>query len=451
MILALFALPLAVAVLLLPLRRYRYICALLAAGALVVLVAALTARTETSAWLLFGRAFNLPPFESMVLAACFGLLALALLYSNWVPQGEQVYATTLGIAALFVAATALRNIALATLLLEAGIIASAMLVPSERPGAALGGMRVLVLLALACPLLLVGAWALESYAGEPERVQLLQTAVVSLAIGYGIALGVVPFHTWVPAMYQHGRVLAVVMLHVVVPAMLLLHMGNLSQAAAWPGEQSFTLGLMLAAGVVTAIAGNLMALTQRTVGRALGYAALADLGIVLLGLGLGTSESARAALIHMGYRGVAVITAAMGVGVLQRVLGGDSLDDLRGAFRRAPLAMLGVMVGGLALAGMPLTAGFTSRLTIYGLLAAERPQLGLLLVASSFGPAWAVARYALAAWVSTPSVESRERLAPGLLIALLSLALLAVGIWPDLVQTLAGPWLQTMLGHVLWQ
>ena len=93
--------------------------------------------------------------------------------------------------------------------------------------ALVGGMRVLVLLALACPLLLVGAWALESYAGEPERVQLLQTAVVSLAIGYGIALGVVPFHTWVPAMYQHGRVLAVVMLHVVVPAMLLLHMGNL--------------------------------------------------------------------------------------------------------------------------------------------------------------------------------------------------------------------------------
>ncbi len=451
MILTLIALPLVVAVLLLPLRRYRYICALLSAGALAVLVAALTAPAETNAWLLFGRSLNLPAFESMVLAACFALLALTLLYSNWVPQGEQVYATTLGITAIFVASTALRNIALATLLLEAGIIASAMLVPSERPGAALGGMRALVLLALAGPLLLVGAWAIESYASQPERVQLLQTAVITLTLGYGIALGVVPFHVWLPAIYQHGRVLAVVMLHIVVPAMLLLHLGNLAQIAAWPGEQTYMLGLMSATGVVTAIAGSIMALTQRTVGRAIGYAALADFGIVLLALGLGTPDSARAAFLHMGYRGVAVMTAAMGVGVLQRVLGGDGVDDLRGAFRRAPLAMLGVMLGGLSLAGMPLTAGFTTRMTVYGLLAAERPQLGLLLVASSFGPAWAVARYALAAWVSTPSVESRERLAPGALIALLSLALLAVGIWPDLVQSLAGPWLRTILGSVVWQ
>lgn len=451
MIYALIGLPLIVAALVLVLRRARYICALLTAGAFAVLVAGLMAPRQTDAWLLFGRALNLPQLESAVLGYGFCVLAVTVLYAHWVPQGELAYPVTLGVAALFTLATALRNVALSSLLLEAGMIGAVILAPSDRPGAALGGMRSLVLVALAGPLLLVAAWALETYAGQPGNIQLVQLAGVTLTIGFGIALGVVPWHIWQPALYQHGRILAIAMLSVVLPANLLLHLGNILKAATWPGEQPFTLGILLAGGLATSIAGSLLASTQRSVGRALAYVAMADFGMVLLGLGLGTEESSRAALLHMGYRGLGVCAAAMGAGLLQHVLGDDSQDVLRGAFRRAPAAMLGVMVGGLSLVGMPLTAGFTTRLSVYTALTQMHPVLGLVVVGVSLAPAWAILRFCLDAWVSTPSTERREPRAPGLLVVLLCLAILALGIWPNALASLASPWLDAVLGAVIWQ
>ena len=451
MILSLIALPIGVALVLVILRRFRVLASLLAAGALIVLVATLLAERTVDSWLLFGRAMDLPALESAVLAWCFALLALTMLYTNRVPQGDLTYPVTLSVVALFIAATAFRNSALATLLLEAGIIVATLLVPSERPGAAMSGMRVLVLLALSGPLLLVAAWAMQSYGAQPNAARWAQMATVALALGFGIGLGVFPWHIWQPALYQHGRVLAVVVLNVVLPAILLLHLGNMLQTSTWPGERTVTLGLLLYGGLLTAVAGSVMTLFQRSVGRVLAFVALADLGLVLVGLGLGTEASSRAALLHMGYRGVAVSAAMMGVGVLQQMLGGDTLDHLRSAFRRAPLAMLGVMVGGLSLAGLPLTAGFTTRLSLYGQLAADQPLWGLALIASSIGPIWAVARFSLAAWVSTPVSEEHEPVVPGIIIALLSLVLLVLGLWPNLLTTWAGAWLQSTLSGSIWR
>jgi len=451
MILSLIALPIGIAFAVLLTRHFRFLSSLLAAGAFTVLTASLLAQRNTDSWMLFGRAMSLPPLESAVLAFCFALLALTMLYTNWIPQGDLAYPVTLSVAALFIAATVFRNLALATLLLEGGIIASTMLVPSERPGAAMSGMRALVLLALSGPLLLVAAWAMEQYGSGTNDVQLSQITAIALALGTGIGLGMVPWYIWQPAIYQHGRVLAAIVLTVVLPAILLLHLGSMLQVSTWSGQQAFVQGLLLAGGFLTALVGSLMVAFQRSLGRAVGFAALADMGFVLMGLGMGTAESSRAAFLHMIYRGVAVSAAMMGVGMLQQVLGGDTLDHLRGAFRRAPAAMLGLVVGGLSLAGMPMTAGFTTRLALYTPLMAAHPTWGMMLIASSLAPIWTVARFCLAAWVSTPAVEGREPVSPGVIIVLLSLVLLALGIWPNLLTTLAGNWLSATVGATLWQ
>jgi len=215
MILALIALPLAGALVVLLLRRLRLVSSLLSAGVLAILAASLLAQRGSDSWMFFGRAMDLPPLESSVLAYCFGLLALTLLYTRSMPQGELDYTVTLSVAALFIGAASLRNAALATLLLEGGIIASTILVPSERPGAAMSGIRILVLLGLCGALLLVAAWATEQYGVRGAEAQLAQVAAIALGLGLCVGLGVVPWHIWQVPTYQNGRVLAAIMLTVV--------------------------------------------------------------------------------------------------------------------------------------------------------------------------------------------------------------------------------------------
>ena len=59
---------------------------------------------------------------------------------------------------------------------------------------------------------------------------------------------------------------------------------------------------------------------------------------------------------------------AMGLAVVHHRAGSDSFANLAGAARRLPLSVVGLVLGGLSLAGMPLTAGFPGRWPIYRLL-----------------------------------------------------------------------------------
>ena len=130
------------------------------------------------------------------------------------------------------------------------------------------------------------------------------------------------------------------------------------------------------------------------------------------------------------------------------IVRGDDLEHLRGALRRAPLAVVAVAAGGLSLAGLPLTAGFTTRFVLYRALAADRPGWALAVMACSIGPTWALMRCLIAALVSTPTPgDRREPLLPGLLALLLSLVLVGLGVCPGLLTLLPKEWL-TIFGHL---
>lgn len=194
--------------------------------------------------------------------------------------------------------------------------------------------------------------------------------------------------------------------------------------------------------MATAIVAGLLAIPQRAISRALAYAALADLGIVLVGVGIGGQASTRAAILHLAYRGIGIAAASMAVGSLRHCLDSSDLEHLRGALRRAPLAAIGMIVGGLSVAGLPLTAGFTTRIALYRALAAEHPGWALAIMACSVGPIWAFTRCLVASLLSTPvSGGRREPLLSGLLAVLLSLVLLALGVCPKLLTLLPTGWL----------
>lgn len=110
-----------------------------------------------------------------------------------------------------------------------------------------------------------------------------------------------------------------------------------------------------------AFSGGLLAAAQRDFGRFFGYAALSDLGVLLLALSTGGSQGLSLTLLHLIGRSASITLFAMSLALIRHRAATDEFSALRGIARRLPIATLGLMLGGLALAGFPLTASFATR------------------------------------------------------------------------------------------
>lgn len=108
-----------------------------------------------------------------------------------------------------------------------------------------------------------------------------------------------------------------------------------------------------------------MAAFQHDLGRLFGYAALSDLGILLLAVGSGGSQGLRLAFLHGINRSVAITLVAAALAVLRHRATTDQFARLRGLGRRLPVVTVGLALGGLALAGFPLTAGFATHWAVW--------------------------------------------------------------------------------------
>jgi len=438
-LLILVALPLVMAGIVLLFHSLPIITTPLTVATLIIMIPLCLDGQQVGPLTVLGRSVELLPLEAVGLAFCAAILALMVLYTFRSSQNPLAHSLTLLAMGLFAAATMVRSLAIGGLLFEMGIIAAVMLLSSARSGAAMSSMRTLILLTLAGLLLLLAAWALEGRVNAPENETFINVGMVALALGFGIALAIVPFHIWQPAVFYYGEPLAAVMLSVVFGLMVLLRLNMMLQVFVWPEGRGFFSALLLEGGLVTTLVGGAMAFLQHTVNRTLAYAALADLGMVIVGVGLGlaTHTGFNIAALHFAYRGVAIVVVSMSLGILRRSLEGDDVSHLAGAFRRAPLAVISMMIGGFSLAGLPLTAGFATRLLLYRIFASQYPAWTALLVLCGLGPAWAFMRCVAATLTSTPvSGSRREPLVPGLLAFSLSLILLALGIYPGLLSLL---------------
>ena len=122
--------------------------------------------------------------------------------------------------------------------------------------------------------------------------------------------------------------------------------------------------LMAALAVASLAVGNLLAIVQTRIRRMLGYSAIAHAGFVLLAFATGTGEGFAAAVLYT------LLYALMAAGAFGLVLlfnhrqSAEEIADFKGLNARHPWFALLMMILMLALAGIPLTAGFTAKLTV---------------------------------------------------------------------------------------
>lgn len=444
MILTILLLPLAAALVAWPIRKAPWLVAPLSAAACFAVAFLAYTALPTQSVVVLGRSLELTPRIVAHLALLSILVGIMLLYTSRMPQGEMACSFVLVSLTFFAASLMARSPTISALLLAAGAIAATVLATGSSRETATISSRVLMLIVIASMLLLVAAQSAESQ-GEQSLPLLADVAVLVLAFSLAIFLAQFPFFIWLPPVFGRAGPLAATTLSVLLSTTVLLRFGNIQMWSS-PFAQLLLSNILIIVGTLSCIVACLAALAQRQAGRILAYAAIADLGLVLLGMGIRRPGGAEAALWHLAYRNVAVVTVSMAVGVLRECFGIDDREHLYGAIKRAPLAIVGLTIGGLSLAGLPPFAGFASRLTLYRLIAADFPLWALILALVSLGPAWAFARTTIAAVGSAPLPGSRhEPLAPGILILLLSLFLILIGLVPQLLTIGGGQWLDLLM------
>jgi formate hydrogenlyase subunit 3/multisubunit Na+/H+ antiporter MnhD subunit len=273
-------------------------------------------------------------------------------------------------------------------------------------------------------------------------------------------------HTWLPDAYaQSPSGISAVMAGVVTKAGLIALLRVLVALAG----MALTWGtLLMVFGVLNIFVGNLLALRQQSIKRLLAYSSMSQIGYMLLGLGIGLysgqSAGIQGGMFHLLNHGLMKGLAFLAAGALLYALHVASgshdpltVKDLSGASRRYPLVAVALSLAVLGLGGLPPLAGFMSKWQIFVAgFATHDLVLDAFVIFAALNSVLSLAYYVPlvnALYRQTPSaaVEHGQPLPMTMHIplVLLALAVIAIGIWPTVVNWLtesAGAALMTAFG-----
>jgi NADH-quinone oxidoreductase subunit N len=251
------------------------------------------------------------------------------------------------------------------------------------------GLKYLLLGAFSSGILLFGLALLYGSSGTMVFTQLDPSTMILPLAGAGLALtvvglvfklGIVPFHMWVPDVYEGSPMPVTTYMafgtKVGAAAILLRFLFfGFSLSVDWWGP---AIGYL---AVLTMIVGNLLALAQKDLKRLLAYSGIANAGYVLVGIASHNMSGARALLFYLLVYGLAILAA---FAILTFVAGerdSVSLNDLSGLVYRSPWLAAFLTIAMLSLAGIPLTGGFVGKFyLLQAAIYAGQPGLAIGLV-----------------------------------------------------------------------
>jgi formate hydrogenlyase subunit 3/multisubunit Na+/H+ antiporter MnhD subunit len=210
---------------------------------------------------------------------------------------------------------------------------------------------------------------------DPSSSPALASLVFALAVvGFGAKAGFVPFHVWLPEAHPAApshvsAVMSGVMIKSGVYGLVRV-LTFLGPPPAWWGW------LLIGIGLSSGILGVLFALAQHDLKRLLAYHSVENIGIIVLGLGLGLLglNAGLPLLAVLGFAGALfhVLNHAlfkgllfMGAGALLQATGTRELDQLGGLLKRMPWTGAAFLLGAAAISGLPPLNGFASEFLIY--------------------------------------------------------------------------------------
>lgn len=320
-------------------------------------------------------------------------------------------------------------------------------------------MKYFVLGALASGLLLYGMSMVYGATGTLEFSAIAQAiynqsanqtvlmfGLVFLVAGICFKLGVVPFHMWVPDVYQ-GAPTAVTLVIATAPKLAAFAMAvRLLIWALFDIAEEWQLMLMLVAAA-SIVLGNLAAIAQQNIKRMLAYSGISHMGFVLLGLLAGVVEGDRhfalnaySSAMFYAVSYVIMSLASFGMVILLSRAGfeAENLDDFKGLNKRSSWYALMMLFVMFSMAGVPFFIGFFAKLSVLqAVVAAGYFWLAVLAVVMSVIGAFYYLRVVKLMYFDEP-VDASPISAPAEVRVMLSangIAIAALGLAPQMLMS----------------
>jgi len=247
-----------------------------------------------------------------------------------------------------------------------------------------------------------------------------------IAAGALVRQGVAPFHAWLPAAFDHGRL---------GPAILFCapQVGTYVLAVlVVPRAPAELLRVVAMVALVTSVYAAALALVQRSARRACGYLFMSQSSLVVAGLDCTSHEALTGGLVLWLSSSLAFVGLARCVLVLEARRGPLDLTRHHGGYERKPLLAVSFLLLGLSCTGFPGTLGFIGEELLLGGAVSDFPILGFLVVASGAFTGLAVLRMYFSLFCGARSevvrLDLRAREAIG--FAAMVTALLVSGLFP---------------------
>ena len=307
-------------------------------------------------------------------------------------------------------------------------------------------MKYFVLGALASGMLLYGMSLLYGATGTLDLAEIRQylatgaqlqiitmLALVFVIIGIAFKLGAVPFHMWVPDVYEGA------------PTSVTLFIGTAPKIAAFgmlmrllvdglPALQDDWISMLTILAILSMGLGNIVAIVQRNLKRMLAYSTISHVGFLFLGVIAGTQAGYAASMFYV------IIYALMGLGSFGMiiVLGragyeADTLDDFRGLNDRSPWLAFLMLVLMMSMAGVPPFAGFWAKWSVLReVVAADHTWLAAVAVLFAVIGLFYYLRVIRLMYFEPPDADEPVVTAPDarLMISTNALLILALGVYP---------------------
>jgi len=209
---------------------------------------------------------------------------------------------------------------------------------------------------------------------------LLNVAFVFLLLGYGTKVGLVPLHAWLPDAHAEGptpisAVLSGLLLNVALYAVLRFKILLAANSAALaPGP------LMVTMGLVSLVFAAFMLYRRRDIKRMFAYSSIEHMGIIAFAFGMGGPLANFAGLLHMTMHSLTKSAIFFAVGHIAQVKGTQKIADMGGLTETNPVLGWGLMLGVMAIAGLPPLGIFTSEFLIVSSTFAREPLLAVPLI-----------------------------------------------------------------------
>jgi hydrogenase-4 component F len=209
---------------------------------------------------------------------------------------------------------------------------------------------------------------------------LLNVAFVFLLLGYGTKVGLAPLHAWLPDAHSEGptpisAVLSGLLLNVALYALLRFKMLLAANPEALaPGP------LMVTMGLISALFAAFMLYRRRDIKRMFAYSSIEHMGIITFAFGMGGPLANFAGLLHMTMHSLTKSAIFFAVGHVSQVKGTQRIADMGGLTETHPVLGWGLVLGVVAIAGLPPLGIFMSEFLVVTSTFARAPWLAVLLV-----------------------------------------------------------------------